>query len=60
MRETRLLDVKRLQEIIPRGRTTIWRMVKDGELPKPVRIGKNRIAWRSDEIQRWIDERERA
>ena len=60
MDETKLLRFKKLRERVPLGRTTIWRMVKDERFPAPVRIGKNGIAWRSDEIQKWIENRERA
>jgi prophage regulatory protein len=59
MEETKLLRFKTLREYVPSGRTTIWRMVKDGRFPAPVRIGKNGIAWRSDEVQNWIKSREK-
>lgn len=33
---------------------TIWRKVKAGEFPTPVRIGR-RTLWRSDEVTQWIE-----
>ena len=59
MNETKLLRFKKLREYVPRGRTTIWQWVKEGKFPAPVRIGKNGVAWRSDEIQNWIKSREK-
>jgi prophage regulatory protein len=60
MEEIKLMRFKKLRENVALGRTTIWQMVKDGRFPAPVRIGKNGIAWRSDEIQAWIKSREKA
>ncbi len=42
------------------GRTTIWKMYNEGRFPKPYKIGKNVIAWRSDEVTAWMEARERA
>jgi prophage regulatory protein len=32
----------------------IYRKIKDGSFPSPVRLGKNRIAWLENEISDWI------
>jgi prophage regulatory protein len=32
----------------------LYRKVKDGSFPQPVRLGKNRVAWLSSEIDEWI------
>jgi len=32
----------------------LYRKVKDGSFPHPVRLGKNRVAWLSSEIDQWI------
>lgn len=37
--------------------TTIWRYERDGEFPRRRRIGPNAVAWRSDEIEAWIESR---
>lgn len=38
---------------------TIWRWVKDTEsgFPAPIRTGGNSVAWRSDQLQEWIESR---
>jgi predicted DNA-binding transcriptional regulator AlpA len=33
----------------------LWRKVKEKTFPAPVRLGENRIAWLSTEIDGWID-----
>ena len=45
------------------SRTTLWRRVKSGEFPAPIRLGgtKSRaVGWRRTEIDVWIDQRSRA
>lgn len=33
--------------------TTIYRKMKAGTFPQPVRIGKRRVAWRESDIMAW-------
>ncbi|NMG40385.1 AlpA family phage regulatory protein [Chelativorans sp. ZYF759] len=37
--------------------TTIRDLVREGKFPKPVKLPARRVAWASDEIDGWIDER---
>jgi predicted DNA-binding transcriptional regulator AlpA len=38
------------------GERTIWRMVRLGDFPAPVRVATPKMtAWRSDEVQDWIN-----
>ncbi len=43
------LSIKDLQHLTGLGRTTIYRRVKDGTFPKPVKIG-TRACWVRDEV----------
>jgi prophage regulatory protein len=52
----------RLPEVIAKtsfGRASIYRYVALKRFPQPVKLGERGIAWRSDEIDAWIDERAR-
>lgn len=42
-------------KIIPIGRSTWWAGVKTGKFPKPVKLGKNTTAWRSEDIMKLIE-----
>lgn len=42
-----------------KSRTTLWRKVKKGELPAPIKVGASAIRWRACEILEWIDSRPR-
>jgi len=43
-----------VQALLNKSEATIWRMILDGRLPKPLRDGKIRI-WDRKEMLRWID-----
>jgi len=42
---------------IPLSRSQIMRKVKDGRFPKPVKFGKERVAWIESELDEWINQR---
>ena len=52
MRLLRLPDVCEITGLSP---TTVWRREKDGQFPRRRRLGANLVAWRSDEIEAWIE-----
>jgi predicted DNA-binding transcriptional regulator AlpA len=35
-------------------RTTLWRMSKEGDFPKPVRISAGRIVYREEDVELWL------
>jgi prophage regulatory protein len=39
------------------SRVQIWRLVKAGTFPAPIRVGKARVAWIEAEINEWIHAR---
>lgn len=36
------------------GRTTIYRMEKEGKFPKRIKISRNVVAWQEDQVNEWI------
>ena len=57
MKETKLIRRPRVEELTGLKKSAIYEKVKNGTLPAPYRIGSRAVAWRSDEIQNWIEER---
>ena len=49
-----LLTIRELAKVLKLSPRSIWRLVKNQQLPAPVRIGGS-IRWRADAITRWID-----
>jgi predicted DNA-binding transcriptional regulator AlpA len=55
----RLIRFSQLRAIVPLSRTTIWRRVHDGTFPRPIRLSGNVLAWRVDQVEAWISDREK-
>lgn len=39
-------------------RTTAYRWIKKGLLPRPIRLGENAVGWRRSTLDAWLRERE--
>jgi len=52
-RPRRMLNEKQVLEIVPVGRTTLFRMEKSDRFPKSTYISPNRRVWFEDEIVAW-------
>ncbi|PID35458.1 MAG: DNA-binding protein [Rhodobacterales bacterium] len=37
------------------SRTSIYRMMKSGDFPRPVRLGSRSVAWREADLMDWMD-----
>ncbi|VVT48070.1 hypothetical protein UYSO10_2002 [Kosakonia radicincitans] len=46
-------DLNQVSSVIGFGKTKIYSMVKKGEFPKPVKIGR-RVRWVSTEVEEWM------
>ena len=49
-----LATTKNKAGLMPFSPATIWRKVKDGSFPKPVKLGDRITAWQMDEIEKWL------
>lgn len=52
-----LLSKRTVLKQIPISGATMWRTIAAGDFPKPIRIGKRRVAWLQTEIDDWLAER---
>ena len=41
-------------------RTTIYRLMRAGEFPEPLRVGVRAVRWSKDEIASWLESRPRS
>jgi len=49
--------VLRVPEVTSRtglSRTTIWRLVRAKEFPRPYRLSPNTVGWSEDDVIRWL------
>lgn len=41
--------------IVPFSSATLWRKVKTGEFPKPVKLSERITAWKTTDVKLWIE-----
>ena len=56
MRE-RLLRRRQVEEITSMSRSSIYRLMQDGQFPRPVKVGCAAVRWRVSDIMRWLTSR---
>ena len=53
----------RLREVLARcglSRSTIYRKMREGSFPEPLKVGVRAVRWRESEIESWLASRPRA
>ena len=50
----------RVAGLLPISSATLWRWVKRGAFPAPVKLSDRMTAWRADDVQAWIAKRDSA
>lgn len=40
--------------MLPFSKSTLWRKVKEGSFPKPIKLSERVTAWRIEEINDWM------
>jgi prophage regulatory protein len=57
LRIAHLASTKNRPGLLPVSEMTIWRWVKAGVFPKPIKLSPSITAWDVDEVQQFIDAR---
>lgn len=52
---TGYVRIKQLVRFIPVSRTTIWRKVKAGAFPRPVKLSQQVTGWRVEDVRAWME-----
>ena len=55
----KLLRLPKVIEATTMCKASIYRLVKKGEFPAPIKIGERAVAWKEEEVTAWIESRER-
>ena len=56
----RLLRREEVERRCGLARTSIYRMMRAGIFPEPVKVGPRAVRWAESEIERWVADRPRA
>lgn len=49
----RYVSDKQLSERLEVSRQTVWRWVREGNLPSPIKLGSNCTRWKLSDIEAW-------
>ena len=52
---SKLLTTKQVIQIVAFSKNTIYRRMKTGSFPKPLRLGGNMIRWKTEDINQCIE-----
>jgi len=52
-----LLSLVRILETTTQSKSTLYRCIKRGDFPAPVRVSQNRVAWRQADVSEWLNTR---
>lgn len=55
----RILKTREVLKASGLSRTTLWRYERAGSFPRRLKLGPNRVGWRADEVEAWIESRPR-
>jgi len=55
----KLLSIDELKTVkgVGYSKPHLWRLIRAGKFPKPIRLGQNRIAFPEHEIENWLKEK---
>ena len=51
---------QQVEKLFQVSRPTLYRWIKQGKFPKPIRLGANMVRWKASDIEAWLTEREAA
>lgn len=54
LRERQLLQSKGGYALLPFSSGSLWRFVREGKFPKPVKLSGNITAWRVGDVREWL------
>jgi len=53
----KILSRREVYQALGISTVTLWRMVRDGEFPKPIKISALRVGWTETTVKKWLAER---
>ena len=55
--DDKLLPMRDVCKTVSLGRATIYKLIKAGSFPYPVRLTPKRVAWRLSDVLHWVADR---
>lgn len=54
------LNIQEVSAVLKVSRSTLWRWIKEGLFPKPIRLGPKAVRWKVSDLAAWDRERTEA
>lgn len=54
---TSLMRLPAVCAVVGLSKSQIYRLIRAGEFPQPVRIGANSVAWPAQQVEHWVREK---
>jgi prophage regulatory protein len=55
----RVQRAREVQRLTGLSRSTLWRLEKDGDFPKRLKLGPGAVGWLESEVLEWLSTRKR-
>ena len=52
--EPRILRLREVQQQTRLSKATIYRLLRSGAFPRPIRLSERAVGWRTEEIDEWL------
>jgi len=52
---SKFYGIEQVMVLVPFAKSTIYKLVSEGEFPKPIKLGKRATVWIKSEVDAWID-----
>ena len=59
MEHSRIMRRPEVERITGLSRSTIYKMMAEGEFPKPTKLGRRAVGWPAGAVINWLDSRAR-
>ena len=60
MSDIALLTRQQVEKIVGIKRSTIYKLMRQGSFPEPIRIGPGSVRWHKSELEDWINTQPKA
>lgn len=58
--QAKILRIRDVMSAVGLKKTAIYDKIKEGEFPKPVKLGSRASGWVAGEVQAWVEQRKEA
>ncbi|SMC10054.1 helix-turn-helix transcriptional regulator [Nitratiruptor tergarcus] len=57
--QDKLITIKEVSSLIGMKKPTIYKYIREGQFPKPIKIGSRASRWSLNKVMEWIEEQKR-